>query len=250
MCLVRFLKLADLSGFSIVGGVRWWFYSSVRPTEIVSWWWELLGVRMEGARSRVGVGRNFVMGIWVGIDRGVGRIIRVKGTSGFVRFVCKGLWNWFICGYDGAWRCSCGDLVRIIPLIKVNSVASDVVALFELHWIFIYIWIGNWCILVRIYIQGFQYIFCMVQGVDNCNCYPLIHVCNTFYCRIYKCLFHFPPPFVFESVLAQCLDLDIEYLSTLLNYAYLLLSFPYLVQCILLLLAHRFHFVGECFLCQ
>ena len=62
--------------------------------------------------------------------------------------------------------------------LKVNTVASHVVTLSELHRIFPYIW-GNYYILVLVYIQGFQYIFCMEQGVDNCSCYPLIHVCKT-----------------------------------------------------------------------
>ena len=43
-----------------------------------------------GARSqRVGIGKKLVKGISVGINRGAGRIMRVKGTGGFVRFVGK-----------------------------------------------------------------------------------------------------------------------------------------------------------------
>ena len=42
-------------------------------------WWEELEV-----------GKNWVMGISVVINKGAGKIIRVKGTGGFVRFVCKG----------------------------------------------------------------------------------------------------------------------------------------------------------------
>ena len=43
------------------------------------------------ARSRgVGVGQNWVLGISVRTNRGVGIVMRVKGTGGFVRFVFKG----------------------------------------------------------------------------------------------------------------------------------------------------------------
>ena len=43
------------------------------------------------ARSQgVGVGKNWVLGISVGSNRGAGRVRRVKGTGGFVRFVFKG----------------------------------------------------------------------------------------------------------------------------------------------------------------
>ena len=46
---------------------------------------------MGGARGeRVGVLKNWVMGISVGIHRGAGKTVRVKGMGGFVRFVCKG----------------------------------------------------------------------------------------------------------------------------------------------------------------
>ena len=45
---------------------------------------------------------------------------------------------------------------------------------------------------------------CMEQGVDNISCYRLIHACNTFQCKIYKCLFHYHVTFVLKSVLAQC----------------------------------------------
>ena len=38
----------------------------------------------------MGVGRNWVMGIRVVINRGVGNIMRVNETGGFLRFVCKG----------------------------------------------------------------------------------------------------------------------------------------------------------------
>ena len=40
--------------------------------------------------QRVGVGKNWIMRISVEINRVAGRIMRVKGTAGFVRFVCKG----------------------------------------------------------------------------------------------------------------------------------------------------------------
>ena len=40
------------------------------------------------ARSQgVGVGKNWVLGISVGSNRGAGRVRRVKGRGGFVRFV-------------------------------------------------------------------------------------------------------------------------------------------------------------------
>ena len=43
------------------------------------------------ARSQgVGVWKNWVLGICVGINIGVGRVRRVKGTGCFVRFVLKG----------------------------------------------------------------------------------------------------------------------------------------------------------------
>ena len=35
----------------------------------------------------VGVGKNWVLGISLGTNRGAGRVMRVKGTGGFVRFV-------------------------------------------------------------------------------------------------------------------------------------------------------------------
>ena len=47
-----------------------------------------LGVWVRGVRSqKVEVGSNGVMGIWVGIKKGVGKIKGlIKGTSGIVRF--------------------------------------------------------------------------------------------------------------------------------------------------------------------
>ena len=43
------------------------------------------------ARSQgVGVGKNWVLGISVGTNTGEGRVMRVKGTGGFVRFVFNG----------------------------------------------------------------------------------------------------------------------------------------------------------------
>ena len=42
------------------------------------------------ARSQgLGLGKNWVVGISVGTNRGAGRVMRVKGTGGFVRFVFK-----------------------------------------------------------------------------------------------------------------------------------------------------------------
>ena len=42
------------------------------------------------ARSQgVGVGKNWVVGISVGTNREADRVMRVKGTGGFVRFVFK-----------------------------------------------------------------------------------------------------------------------------------------------------------------
>ena len=38
----------------------------------------------------VGVGKNWVLGISVGSNRRVGRVMRDKETGGFVRFVFKG----------------------------------------------------------------------------------------------------------------------------------------------------------------
>ena len=38
----------------------------------------------------VGVGKNWVLGISVGINREAGRVRRVEGTGSFVRFVFKG----------------------------------------------------------------------------------------------------------------------------------------------------------------
>ena len=38
----------------------------------------------------MGVGKNWVLGISVGTNRGAGRVMRVKGTGGFVRFVFNG----------------------------------------------------------------------------------------------------------------------------------------------------------------
>ena len=45
---------------------------------------------MEGARSQRVLGKNWVMGISIGINMDAGRIMRVKGTGGFVRLICKG----------------------------------------------------------------------------------------------------------------------------------------------------------------
>ena len=43
------------------------------------------------ARSQgVGVGKNWVLGMSVGTNRGVGRVMRVKGTGGVVRVAFKG----------------------------------------------------------------------------------------------------------------------------------------------------------------
>ena len=43
------------------------------------------------ARSQgMGVGKNWVLGISVGTITGEGRVMRVEGTGGFVRFVFKG----------------------------------------------------------------------------------------------------------------------------------------------------------------
>ena len=54
-------------------------------------------------------------------------------------------------------------------------------------------------------------------------------------------------PFVPESVLAQCLDLG--YLVSLQNFAYLLPHFPYLfVKCFQFLLTYLSHFCQEGFL--
>ena len=38
----------------------------------------------------MGVGRNWVMGESVVINRGAGNIMSVKETGGFLRFVCNG----------------------------------------------------------------------------------------------------------------------------------------------------------------
>ena len=44
-----------------------------------------------GSRSQeVGVGKNWVLRISVGTNRGASRVMRVKTTGGFVRFVFKG----------------------------------------------------------------------------------------------------------------------------------------------------------------
>ena len=40
--------------------------------------------------QRVGVGKNWVLGISVETHRGVGRVMKFKGMGGFVRFVFKG----------------------------------------------------------------------------------------------------------------------------------------------------------------
>ena len=88
----------------------------------------------------------------------------------FTKLECAGrlgLWNWFICGCDG---CSCGDLLRIVPLRRDLGISRC-----STFWIriFAYIWVViSWCILVRIYMQGFQYIFCIEQVLDNCTSYP------------------------------------------------------------------------------
>ena len=36
------------------------------------------------------VGKNWVMGVSVVINRGAGNIVRVEETGGILRFVCKG----------------------------------------------------------------------------------------------------------------------------------------------------------------
>ena len=65
-------------------------YSSVLTTEICVLVMRVAGsVGGESSKSNVGVGKNWVMGISVGINGGTGRIMRVKGTGGFVRFVSK-----------------------------------------------------------------------------------------------------------------------------------------------------------------
>ena len=38
----------------------------------------------------MGVGRNWVMGVSVVINRGEGNIMRIEETGCFLRFVCKG----------------------------------------------------------------------------------------------------------------------------------------------------------------
>ena len=43
-------------------------------------------VRSQG----MGVGKNLELGKSVGTNRGAGRVLRVKGKGGFVRFVFKG----------------------------------------------------------------------------------------------------------------------------------------------------------------
>ena len=47
------------------------------------------------ARSqRVGAGKNWIMGISVGIDSRAGRVMRVKGTGGFLDFSRHKLFNY------------------------------------------------------------------------------------------------------------------------------------------------------------
>ena len=126
------------------------------------WWWELLGVWMGEAQSkRVGVGRNLVMIIWVGINCGVGRIMCVKGPSGFLRFAkieCAGIVKLV---YKLVWQCLMLFLWGFFAhcSLKVNSVAFHIVALFWIAQnICIYLG-GNWCILVASTFRVFDIFF-------------------------------------------------------------------------------------------
>ena len=75
-----------------------------------------------GARSqRVGVGKNWVMGISVRINRVAGRIMKVKGMGGFVRFVCKGR----VCREVGVMKLVfAGVIVQDVVLVGIFSPLS------------------------------------------------------------------------------------------------------------------------------
>ena len=155
-----------------VGG---WLYDSVLPTEILSWWWGLLWVWVGGARGpRVRVEKNRVMGISVKINRGAGNIMGVEETGGLLRFVCKG-WVCRVC-----LQLSLPVGILYACSLKVNSAASHVVSLSELHKIFANIWVVTGAFWSASTFRVFNIFFWMEQGVGNYSCYPLIHVCNTF----------------------------------------------------------------------
>ena len=90
LCLVRFLQLAALSDGSILEGGR------VIERQCAAYWDCVLLMRVAGSfgglssKSRCGVGKNWVLEISVGTNRGAGRVMWIKGTVGFVRFVFKG----------------------------------------------------------------------------------------------------------------------------------------------------------------
>ena len=89
----------------------------------------------------MGVGKNWVMGISVRINRGAGRTMKVKEMGGFVRFVCKGR----VCRAVGVMKLVfAGVVVQDVVLhrpFKVCSLAVYIVELSEFHRIFAYIWV-------------------------------------------------------------------------------------------------------------
>ena len=86
----------------------------------------------------------------------------------------------FVCGRDSACCCTCAYGSFPNCPLKVYSVAVHIVAFSQFPRIFSFIRVVICAFWSAPIFRVFNIFFCMEQGVDNCSCYRLIHVCNSF----------------------------------------------------------------------